>query len=130
MYTYFYCIYRKLADKKLVLGWRKTEETVVLCSRSPKHLFLKTKLKNVLDPWKEGGISIIILCSERKEFVFFMKMVLHVKKQIPETTSIQEIRNKLRNFSCKKVTFSSEIKKMLVVRANKCKTAALPIFIA
>ena len=91
--------------------------------------FFKTKLKIFLDPWKGGGIFIIILCSECKEFVFLMKMVLHVKKQIPETTSIQEIRNKLRNFSCKKVKFSSEIKKMSVVRATKCKTAALPIFL-
>ena len=95
----------------------------------PQTSFLKTKSKIFLDPWKGGGIFMIILCSERKEFVFLMNMVLHVKKQIPETTFIQEIRNKLRNFSCKKVKFSSDIKKMLIVWANKWKTSALPIFI-
>ena len=55
MYTYFYCIYRKLADKKLVLGWRKTNESVVLCSRSPKHLFLKNQIKKIFLTLGRGG---------------------------------------------------------------------------
>ena len=66
-------------------------------------------------------IFIIILCFEPKEFVFLIKIVLHVKKEIRGSGKDHlHPRNKkqVKKLLVVKVKFSCEIIKLLVLRGN------------